>query len=489
MDFLIQHNHKNCTINNNDEQHIINIIDNNNDNNICHFNTSLRGKIYVYDIPWHMREIPRYLWYERFSGGDNYNDSKTLNFGFGKKMYENDWSRKDFHLTHMHILEIIFNERLKFDKYYITNNPDEAMLFHIPYPFGLHYRFWERTESQRIASHHKQLEIWLNNNEIYKKYFLDINNRRPHILMFGRIAYETVRLEKMGSKFFSIDNNNGDITKYWILSIDRNCHGDPPSCWKRISIPHPSNYHPLNVKSLKTHIIKLKESFNNKNKRNILVSFCGYLRTKNRNISSETCDKFMRKSKWRYSKRYEKICVFYDGQDIKNEVGRNKLKVQYRFNKECSSLYSKSVFCIQDGADSTTRKGLWDGLISGCIPVFLNGVMSDEFSCFGDNLNPWYVIQQKEFYVNQLLSLPPEYIKLLQMNLLRLLPKILYTNGNAGFSDAFDLIWHCIMRKTSIENKQFNPKCNMDYLIKNHNNMYDFDKQLGYDKLYKYLSI
>ena len=32
-----------------------------------------------------MREIPRYLWYERFSGGDNYNDTKSLNFGFGQK--------------------------------------------------------------------------------------------------------------------------------------------------------------------------------------------------------------------------------------------------------------------------------------------------------------------------------------------------------------------------------------------------------------------
>ena len=115
--------------------------------------------------------------------------------------------------------------------------------------------------------------------------------------------------------------------------------------------------------------------------------------------------------------------------------------------------------------------------------------MSDEFSCYGDSLHPWYVVQQREFFVNQLLSLPPEYIRLLQMNLLRLIPKILYTNGNAGFADAFDLIWHCVMRKTSAENLQFNPGCDMDYLIENHKKMYDFDQQLGYDKLYKYLEI
>ena len=283
-------------------------------------------------------------------------------------------------------------------------------------------------------------------------------------------------------------NTKGDMTKYWVLSIDRNCHGDPPSCWKRISMPHPSNYHPMDVKGLKAHIARLKESFD-ENKRSIMVTFCGYLRTEHRNISRDTCSKFTRKSKWRYSKRYDKVCVFHDGVKIKEEVGRNKLKVQYRFNRECSELYEKSVFCIQDGADSTTRKGLWDGLVLGCIPVFLSGVMSDEFSCYGDSLHPWYVVEQREFFVNQLLSLPPEYIKLLQMNLLRLIPKILYTNGNAGFSDAFDLIWHCVMRKTSVENPQFNPGCDMDHLIENHKTMYDFDEQLGYDKLYKYLEI
>eukprot|EP01084_Bolivina_argentea_P125048 221589_1 len=229
------------------------------DPNPCHFNASLKNRIYLYDIPYHMREIPRGSWYSRFVGLDNYNNTESLNFGFGQKMYAHDWSRKDIHLTHMHVLEIIFNERLKVDDYYITNNPDQAMLFHIPYPFGLHYRFWERTESKRIAKHHLQLQSWLNNNAIYRKYFIDIETRRPHMLTFGRIAYETHRLEKMGSQFFKI--HGGDITKYWMLSIDRNCHGDPPSCWKRISMPHPSNFHPQNVKSLKMLINRLKETF------------------------------------------------------------------------------------------------------------------------------------------------------------------------------------------------------------------------------------
>ena len=264
--------------------------------------------------------------------------------------------------------------------------------------------------------------------------------------------------------------------------------GDPPSCWKRISMPHPSLYHPSDVASLKTHITKLKQRMNN-NEKSILVSFCGYVRTPHRNISKKTCSNFKRKSKWRNSDRYDDICVFEDGAEIKRTVGRNKLRVQHAFGKQCYELYEKSVFCIQDGADSTTRKGLWDGIIAGCIPVFLKGVMSDEFDCYGDALSPWYVVQQREFYINQLLSLPPEYIKLLQANLLRLIPKILYTDGNAGFADAYDLIWHCLMRKTSFENPHFNPQCDLNYLVENHDKMYDFDEILGYDKLYEYLEI
>lgn len=280
----------------------------------------------------------------------------------------------------------------------------------------------------------------------------------------------------------------GDATKYWVLSIDRNCHGDPPSCWKRISMPHPSNFHPSNVQSLKRLTDRLKDVFAKKSKR-ILVSFCGYLRTEHRNISYKTCQHFNRKSKWRYDERYDKMCVFEDGVEIRRSVGKNKLLTQHTFNRQCTDLYDKSVFCIADGADSATRKGLWDGIIGGCIPVFLRGVMSDEFDCYGNDLYPWYVVQQREFYINQLLSLPPEYIEMLQANLLRIIPKILYTNGRAGFSDAYDLIWHCLLRKTSFENRHFNPDCNIAHLVANNERMYDFDAELGYDKLYEYLEI
>merc|ERR1719330_1588554 len=51
---------------------------------VCHFKQSLKGRIYVYDIPEFMRENPRRSWYSRFVGLDNYNSSSDLNFGFDR---------------------------------------------------------------------------------------------------------------------------------------------------------------------------------------------------------------------------------------------------------------------------------------------------------------------------------------------------------------------------------------------------------------------
>eukprot|EP00483_Globobulimina_turgida_P005741 UN05751 len=147
------------------------------------------------------------------------------------------------------------------------------------------------------------------------------------------------------------------------------------------------------------------------------------------------------------------------------------------------------MFCLQEGADSTTRKGLWDGIISGCIPIFLNGVMDNaEFECFVGNNYPWYLVLRKEDYINQIMSLPQQYIRKLQNNIMRMIPKIIYTNGNSGFNDAFDVLMHCLIRKTAWENKIDYPECTIDKLIDSERK-YDLEKVLGYDKLYKYLEI
>ena len=230
-----------------------------------------------------------------------------------------------------------------------------------------------------------------------------------------------------------------------------------------------------------------------------MLSFCGAVRTPLRKNAMSACHK-TKNNKWSGNEGYwhrKELCRFEDSEAFEqkmkddgstNQSGR-KRAVEVEYGTKCIDLYDRSVFCLQDGADSTTRKALWDGIVAGCIPVFLSGVMAAEFECFGGNLDPWYLVLQPDYYIKQLMSLPEEYILLLRRNLLRMIPKILYTNGEAGFADAFDVVLHCIARKTSFENQIDNPGCTVHELVRQRDKLYDFDEMLGYDKLYEFLEI
>eukprot|EP01084_Bolivina_argentea_P036401 67356_1 len=182
-------------------------------NDICHFNTSLVGKVYVYDLPWNMRELPRMRWYEMFNKQSHaeYNDTKQFNFGFGDPIKRG--KEKDFHSTHMHSLEIILNERFKQADNYLTNDPNKALIFHIPFPFAQHFRYYHRSDHDHITGPHMDVYNLLAKTDAFQKYF----KKKPHFLLYGRIAYETSRMGRMGSKFWSL--KDGDISDYWHVSI------------------------------------------------------------------------------------------------------------------------------------------------------------------------------------------------------------------------------------------------------------------------------
>eukprot|EP01083_Nonionella_stella_P261302 889877_1 len=112
---------------------------------------------------------------------------------------------------------------------------------------------------------------------------------------------------RMGSKFWSL--KDGDISDYWHVSIDRNCHGDPPACIKRISMPHPSNFHPQSLESLKTRIDNIQDSWIQK--RDILLAFCGAVRTPLRKNAMVNCKK-IKYNKWGLASGYKELRRFED---------------------------------------------------------------------------------------------------------------------------------------------------------------------------------
>ena len=136
--------------------------------NPCHFKSSFNNLIYVYDLPYELRDDSRKKWYEMFYRRKDYDDKKSLNYGFGDVMEislfgsDDDNSNEEYYYTHMHSLEIIFNERLtRQENRYVTKDPSKATLFWIPYPFALDYRYWHGRSWDTILENHEKLQNWL----------------------------------------------------------------------------------------------------------------------------------------------------------------------------------------------------------------------------------------------------------------------------------------------------------------------------------------
>ena len=101
------------------------------------------------------------------------------------------------------------------------------------------------------------------------------------------------------------------------MSIDRNCHGDPPACVKRISMPHPSNFHPTNVAQLKKRTEIIKQSW--ERKRDILLAFCGAVRTPLRKNAMLYCHKIKLK-KWGGASGHKELCRFEDSDAFEQKL-------------------------------------------------------------------------------------------------------------------------------------------------------------------------
>ena len=67
----------------------------------------------------------------------------------------------DYYFTHMHSLEIIFEKRIANTPEYVTKNPEEAILFYIPFPFALHFRYMHVRNWTLLLQTHHDLQNWL----------------------------------------------------------------------------------------------------------------------------------------------------------------------------------------------------------------------------------------------------------------------------------------------------------------------------------------
>ncbi|CAN1254916.1 Probable xyloglucan galactosyltransferase GT12 [Linum perenne] len=127
---------------------------------------------------------------------------------------------------------------------------------------------------------------------------------------------------------------------------------------------------------------------------------------------------------------------------------------------EVMGVFQNSVFCLQPGGDSYTRRSTFDSIVAGCIPVFFH-----PFSAYGQyrwhlprNYSSYsvYIPQKlvKEGKVSirkRLLRISKREIASMRQVVMELIPKVIYgdplSKSNKDFEDAFDITVNRVLER------------------------------------------
>jgi hypothetical protein len=111
---------------------------------------------------------------------------------------------------------------------------------------------------------------------------------------------------------------------------------------------------------------------------------------------------------------------------VKSSLRTEAMEVIYSnasTHAERSIAYQKSVFCLSPPGDTWSRKATWDSLVYGCIPVFSQiQSFNMPYYCREGEVNDHIgvLVDDKEPLLPQLLQIPPEKVRQMQLNIARL---------------------------------------------------------------------
>ena len=341
------------------------------------------------------------------------------NFGFGLPMDvlqpPSAWYR-----TNQFTLEVTIHERLKTHPCLATN-PNEAALFYIPFYHALDlarnlYAQDDLPARDRLG---RKFVTWLTTQAPWQRH-----HGHRHVLVLGRIYWDFIRGNGADASWGSnllTHPELGPITK---LLIERS-----PWASDAVGIPYPTSFHPASDADLRAWQITVRNS-----NRVQFASVAGGTRTKK--LTGSIRDEVF--NQCANSRKCKHVLCTYALCEAKPQT------VIY--------MGLESVFCLQPPGDSATRKGIFDSLQAGCIPVVFHehqAVQQYLFHLPGDGLSYSVIIPQDEVALNHydvmdhLSRIPQAKVKQLQENIIQLLPRLLYRNpvltGEYTSKDAVDV--------------------------------------------------
>lgn len=326
-----------------------------------------------------------------------------------------------WHITSQFSLEVLFHERLK--RYTcLTNDPKEAVFAYLPFytALDLTKTLFSGTAAVRDKLS-QRLMGWLENDPHWKA-----SHGHNHVLVLGRIVWDYTRKEEdgvasWGSALLSFPELK-NVTK---LSIERD-----PHALDQMAVPYPTSWHPY----VDEHIRVWQETVRS-SKRETLVLYAGASRSNNllREELFRQCDQ-----------QPDANCTLVPcsgGADTLNCAREQDVLLE---------KFLQAVFCLQPPGDSETRKGVFDCLIAGGIPVFFDVRTAHsqykwhlplDMTSYSVILPRDETVQGKLNVVKELAQIPHKSVTRMQEAIRELLPSIIYKKPGSSMrnKDAFDL--------------------------------------------------
>lgn len=387
-----------------------------------------RFKIFVYDLPRNIQQNLETVEEDQYA--------YLHNGGFGvSSMLDLD---KTLH-AHLHLtpekywttdqtgLEIMMHKRL-LNSCYRTTDPAAADLFYIPFYGALHVMGHARSayssDSVDTALHDfiQQFPYW------------NASHGRDHVIMFSRPEVFALNNTGPPNGFLGPLHPSAPFLQNMLkLVLETNPWSTLPNV---VSVPYPSAWHYVPTQS------KLRGSGPElpwrPRTRRMTVAFIGGLHRGSmsgdgtiRTLLAEQCEA-----------RQKTGCLMSGAKHLSSKVA----------TETALSTYLLSTFSMQPQGDSFTRKGVFDSLLAGCIPVYFHKlsfqnqypwhITSEEFKRVSVFV-PAAVVRQDGFnIVDHLKAIPEQQVHDMQAQVRRIAFRLQYSTaaGGAARPDAFEAV-------------------------------------------------
>ncbi|CAK9211566.1 unnamed protein product [Sphagnum troendelagicum] len=387
--------------------------------------------IYIYDLP----ELFNTALFEDYCQGRTMWHtmcSALVNKGLGKPITAAAAvPRQLWYQTDQFALEVIIHERMKLYKC-VTKDRSLASAFYLPYYIGLDIArnlFTPHIQVRDKLSH--QFVGWLLAQPEWRR-----RGGADHVFVLGRVVWDFYRKEPTNEWGVPLlhDPELKNMTK---LLIERDPYSPTATM---VGIPYPTSFHPETDEDVRAWQRVVRES-----NRDNLVSFAGAPR------KAEFHGQ-LRGTLLKQCMNYSRNCTLLDCSKVSCP----------RYPQFVTGLFLRSVFCLQPPGDSPTRKGIFDCLIAGCIPVFFsNDSAYDQYVWHLPRNGRSYSVFISEDQVQKdrcnvmeiVAGISAKRVKAMQEAIVDIIPGLVYAKPGhrlVQFKDAFDVIIdHLLAQSTS----------------------------------------